>query len=99
MDIKQMKVKRLWWSFRMLMIWSSRRRADYARKHNIFAGIGKDVTLQIRKIPLYSQLIRFHNNIAVARNVDFITHDVIDGVLNQYYTKINVPAESVCGGG
>lgn len=87
MGIKNMKLKRLWWTFRMLTIRGSKGRADYARKHNIYAGVGNDVTLQIRKIPLYSQLIRFHNNIAVARNVDFVTHDVIDGVLNHCYDQ------------
>lgn len=34
-------------------------------------------------IPLYSNLIKFHNNIAVASGVRFITHDVIHCVLNR----------------
>lgn len=67
------------------MIRGSYKRADYARKHKIYAQVGENVTLQIRKIPLYSQLIKFHNNIAIARNVDFVTHDVIHGVLNELY--------------
>lgn len=58
-------------------------RADYARKKKIYAGIGENVSIQSRAIPLYSELIRFHNNIAVARNVDFCTHDIIHRVLNR----------------
>ncbi len=67
----------------MLTIRGSDQRADYARSKNIYAGVGENVSFQIRKIPVYSKLIRFHNNIAVARNVDFVTHDVIHCVLNR----------------
>ena len=34
-----------------------------------------------RKIPFYEKLIRFRNNIQVASNVAFITHDAIHSVL------------------
>ena len=33
-------------------------------------------------IPVYSELISFHDNVAIARNVDFVTHDIIHSVLN-----------------
>ncbi len=45
--------------------------------------MGDHVSIQFRVVPLYSELIRFHNNIAVARNVDFCTHDIIHRVLNR----------------
>ncbi len=79
----KMKWKRLWWTFRMHIIRNAYKRADYARAKDIYASIGSDVSLQICKVPLYSKLIKFHNNIAVARNVDFVTHDVIHCVLNR----------------
>lgn len=68
------------------------KRAEYARKHRIYAGIGKNVSIQSRVVPVYSELIRFHDNIAVARNVDFCTHDVIHKVLNR------MGIESFCEG-
>lgn len=58
------------------------KRTNYARKAGIYAEIGENVSIQSRVIPLYSELIRFHNNIAVAKNVDFCTHDIIHRVLN-----------------
>ena len=78
-----MTLKRLYHSFRMSMCRGSRRRAEYAKKHHIFAGIGENVSIMGRVIPLYSELIRFHNNIAVASNVTFCTHDEIRLVLNR----------------
>lgn len=33
-------------------------------------------------LPLYSQLIKIHDNVVVGRNVEFVTHDVIHRVIN-----------------
>ena len=74
----------------MLTIRGADQHADYAKKNNIFAGVGENVSFQIRKVPLYSKLIRFHNNIAVARNVDFVTHDVIHCVVNRLSEQSNM---------
>lgn len=63
------------------------KRADFARKRGIYTQIGENVSIQPRVVPLYSELIRFHNNIAVARNVDFCTHDIIHRVLNHMTGK------------
>ena len=77
-----MKLKRLWWTLRILTIRGGVKRAQYARKAGIYAGIGDNVSIQTRVVPLYSELIKFHNNVSVARNVDFVTHDIIHRVLN-----------------
>lgn len=45
--------------------------------------MGENVSIQSRIVPIYSELIRFHNNIAIARNVDFCTHDIIHTMLNR----------------
>ena len=78
-----MKAKRLWWIAMMYLTPGTKKRADYARKHNIYRSIGKNVIIQPRFIPTYSELIAFHNNIVIARNVDFCTHDAIHQVLNK----------------
>ncbi len=67
----------------MYLIPGGRRRAAYARKHGIYHHVGENVSLQPRFVPLYSELISFHNNIVVGRNVDFCTHDAIHSVLNR----------------
>ena len=73
----------MWWTVRLLFIRGGKQRADYARKKGIYAGIGENVSIQSRVVPLYSELIKLHNNIAIARNVDFCTHDIIHRVLNR----------------
>ena len=78
-----MKAKRLWHSIRLSLTRGGRKRANYAKKHDVYGNIGKNVMIQGRIVPLYSELIKFHNNIVVARNVDFVTHDVMHGVFNR----------------
>lgn len=77
-----MKRKRLWHTLRLWTISSSIKRVEYARKHNLYNAIGENVCIMDRKVPLYSNLIRFHNNIKVASNVHFITHDITHYMLN-----------------
>lgn len=44
--------------------------------------IGERVGFSGRVIPLYPELIKLHNNIMIASNVRFVTHDAINFVLN-----------------
>ena len=46
--------------------------------------------IQPRKIPLYAERIFIGNNVRVASNVTFITHNVIHNMLRQHRTKIVV---------
>ena len=77
-----MTFKRLWQSFRLCTIRGSAARTEYLRKQNVFAAIGKNCTIQKRKIPLYANLIRLGNNVHIASGVSFLTHDVTCLVLN-----------------
>ncbi len=77
-----MKLKRLWQSFRLLTIKSSTARTEYIRKKNVYGAIGENCTIQKRKVPLYANLIRIGNNVHIASNVSFLTHDVSYHVLN-----------------
>ncbi len=49
--------------------------------NRLFMGCGQNVSYFPRMLPLYPELIRFHNNIVVGSNVSFITHDAIHLVL------------------
>lgn len=57
-----------------------KKRAEFLKKHHVFHECGENVRIQSRKIPLYANLISFHNNISVASNVTFLTHDVMHTV-------------------
>ena len=71
----------------MLMIPSGVKRTRFLKKRNIYGALGNNVMIQSRKIPLYPELIYVGDNVRIASDVKFITHDVIHNVLN------NLPAE------
>lgn len=77
--------KRLWYTIMLNLIRNSRKRAEYAKDKRIFNKVGENVALMIKKVPLYPELIRFHNNVRIASGVTFITHDNIHYLLNRKY--------------
>lgn len=87
-----MTFKRLWQSFRLYTIRSSAARTEYIRKQHIYGAIGENCTIQKRKVPLYANLIRLGDNVHIASNVSFLTHDVTHYVLN------NIPEIAARGG-
>ena len=74
--------KRIWQTLILCLISSANKRAEYLRKHNIFASIGNNCSIMNRKVPLYAKLIKLGNNVHLASKVDFTTHDAIHGMLN-----------------
>lgn len=64
---------------------SDARRAEYIRKKNIFRNMGKDCGVMLRVIPLYPQLISLQDNVWIASNVTFVTHDISNIMLNHLY--------------
>lgn len=75
--------ERMYHTARLCLIRSGPQRAEYLRKKQIFNHIGENVLMMPRKIPLYPKLIRIHDNVHIASNVSFITHDGIHTMLNQ----------------
>ena len=73
-----MTLKRLWQTLRLFTIRTGAARAEYIRKNHIFGAIGENCFIQHRKIPLYANLIRLGNNVAIASNVSFLTHDGVN---------------------
>lgn len=49
---------------------------------NVFGGYGENISYFPTIMPLYPELIKFHNNIVIASGVSFCTHDAIHKVLN-----------------
>ena len=77
-----MKGKRLKETLRMWSIRSSIKRVNYLKKHHIFGAIGENCTIMDRTIPLYANLIKLGNNVKIASNVRFVTHDITFRMLN-----------------
>lgn len=67
---------------RIALIFESKKRTRYIVKHNIFHHVGDNFFFQPRFIPADPELISFHNNVVVASNVTFITHDIAHNMLN-----------------
>lgn len=63
---------------------SAKWRGEYLRKKNIFHHIGENVHLW-GGIPSDPYLISIGNNVIIAVNVEFVTHDIFYHALNQTY--------------
>jgi acetyltransferase-like isoleucine patch superfamily enzyme len=77
-----MKFKRLWQSIRLSLARGSSRRTQYLKRRRILGKVGENTTVMFRRIPLYPELIRLHNNVHLASGVHLITHDVSHIMLN-----------------
>ena len=77
-----MRGKRLRQTIRLFLTLSVGKRADYIRKEKIFASFGEKSSIMDRVIPLYANLIKIGNNVHIASNVHFITHDITHVMLN-----------------
>ena len=67
---------------RIALIFESKKRTKYIVKKNIFHHVGKNFFFQPRFIPADPKLISFHDNVVVASNVTFITHDIAHNMLD-----------------
>jgi len=77
-----MNKKRLWHTLRLWTILSGTKRAKYMKKKHIFASMGDKCIIMDRKIPLYPNLIKLGNNVNLASDVTFVTHDITHKMLN-----------------
>ena len=75
------KLRRLRYSLGMVLRKGEKKRA-YCERHHLFALYGNKVVFQPHVLPLYSELIRLHDNVIVGRNVEFVTHDMLHRVFN-----------------
>lgn len=61
---------------------NGRARAEYIRKKKLFFNMGEHCYYHPWKIPHEGYLMNIHNNVYIATNVAFLTHDVMDGMFN-----------------
>ena len=78
-----MDKRRMIQTIRLFLARGNAARGRYLKKNKIFAEMGENVRFQPRLIPLYPELIKFHNNIVIAAGVRLITHDASYAVLNR----------------
>lgn len=74
---------------KMYLISNADKRTKLIIKNKLFRHVGKNFFFQPRIIPDEPKLISFGDNVAVASGVTFVTHDVIDKVLNKMDYNFN----------
>lgn len=74
------------WSAVLYLIPGASKRTEFMRKHRLYGSIGKNCSIQKRKLPLHSNLVFLHDNVKIASNVGFVTHDIIHTMLNQKFS-------------
>ena len=64
-----------------ISLMGNHKRTDFLKKSGIFAGFGNDCYYCSRRIPEEPYMVKLHNNVVIAANVNFVTHDVINDML------------------
>lgn len=82
-----MRGKRLLQTLRMYLTLSPSKRTKYLKKKQVFYNLGENCSIMDRKIPLYAKLISIGDNVHIASNVSFITHDITHRVINNMLPK------------
>ena len=77
-----MYLKRYLTMIRLLLIRDKRKKADYIRKKNLIHFMGENCGFQPNKLPSEPFLLAILNNVSVAANVNFYTHDITCDVFN-----------------
>lgn len=76
------KIKHFWHQIRMFTIPSRMKRVKYLKSKGYFKSVGERVMINSFRIPLYPNLISIGENVWIASDVTFVTHDVIHYMLN-----------------
>lgn len=66
---------------RFTLIIDGEKRGKYLIKHHLLRGCGKNLLFQSRNFPPDPKLLLLHDNVAIAANVTFLTHDAIRHML------------------
>ncbi len=74
--------KKLWIIFRLAITNNGSKKAEYLKKTGKFKFFGDKNFWYSRNIPADMELVSIHNNVKIATNVYFCTHDVIHTMLN-----------------
>ena len=91
-----MKLSRMYHTARLFMIRSYAKRAEYLKKHKLLGAIGDNCKWGAR-VPLYSELIKVHNNVTIHKSVAIMTHDMVNGFLKRARPDVDFGARERIG--
>ena len=77
------KIKRMLAMAGCLLLRDGNKKADYLRKSKLFKYFGKDVFWYPRVLPAEMYRVEIHNNVVIATDAYFCTHDIGFLVLNK----------------
>ncbi|MBQ3543811.1 MAG: acyltransferase [Lachnospiraceae bacterium] len=86
------KLKRLWMMFRLTISSDGLKKAKIVKKSNMFKAYGENNYWFPRILPAEPHLVKIHNNVHVATDVYFCTHDVMQRMFNnvpEYYDLLS----------
>lgn len=86
MSVKKVK-KYSRWQMILIKAWlaatSGQKRTKYLERSGLFAEFGKNCFFCTRVIPSEPYMIKIHDNVEIAANVTFITHDIMNDMLSR----------------
>ena len=82
-----MEYRRLYHSVRLFLCRTTRKRAQYLKKHDLLGSIGDNCRWGPWILPLYPKLIKLHNNVVIHKTALLIPHDVLNLLLENAYPE------------
>ena len=79
--IKKLSGKQLFLLKARSVFMTEKQRTRFLEESGLFASFGKNCRWNTREIPDEPYMVKVHNNVDIARNVSFITHDVVNDLL------------------
>ena len=79
MNLKRLAL--LYHKIRFTLIVDGCKRAEYLRKHQLLKEIGENCMYQSRNFPMDPKMVKIHDNVTIAADVTFCTHDAIRHML------------------
>lgn len=81
----------LWRKLYFYCIPTSGGRSKYINNHKyLFHHVGENLFFQPRKFPSDPELISFGNNVMIASEVSFITHDIVNSMISRCGIGVNI---------
>lgn len=75
------RIKLLFHKLCFVLIVDGNARGNYLKKHNLLKRCGENLLFQSRNFPMDPELLSIHDNVSIAANVTFVTHDAIRHML------------------
>lgn len=85
------KIKMMYQKIRFVLIIDGIKRANFLKRNNILKEMGENCLFQSRNFPMDPEMIKIHDNVTVAANVTFVTHDAIRHTLVKRFGESFIP--------